>query len=56
MIQSRHLYPLFSDLIEAQKRSVLSFFEKGIIEEFELFSHVAGKNLFMIFHGYKFRA
>jgi len=54
MIQSRHLYPLFSDLIEAQKRSVLSFFEKGIIEEFELFSHVAGKNLFMIFHGYKF--
>ena len=54
MIQSRHLYPIFSDLIEAQKKSVLSFLEKGILEEFELFSHVTGKHLFMVFHGSKF--
>ena len=54
MKQSRHQYPLFSDLIEAQKKSVLSFFEKGILEEFELFSYVQGKNVAMIFHGSKF--
>ena len=54
MKQSPHQYPLFSDLIEAQKKSVLSFFEKGILEEFELFSYVQGKNIAMIFHGSKF--
>jgi len=41
MIQSCHTYPLFSDLIEAQKKSVLSFLEKGIVEEFELFSYIS---------------
>ena len=56
MIQSHHLYPFFPDLIENQRRSVQSFWEKGMLEEFELFSYILGKkkNLQMILHGSNF--
>lgn len=56
MIQSRHFYPLFPDLLENQKKSVNRFWSQGLVEEFELFSYVSGKkkNLYMIFHGAKF--
>jgi DNA-directed RNA polymerase beta subunit len=56
MIQSHHLYPLFPDLLTSQKKSVQSFWEKGVLEEFELFSYIIGKkkNLQMILHGSKF--
>lgn len=33
-------HPFFPDLLENQRRSVHSFFEKGILEELELFSYV----------------
>ena len=56
MIKSHHLYPFFPDLIENQRRSVQYFWEKGLLEEFELFSYILGKkkNLQMILHGSKF--
>ena len=56
MIKSHHLYPFFPDLIENQRRSVQSFWEKGMLEEFELFSYILGKkkNLQMILHGSNF--
>ena len=56
MIQSHHLYPLFPDLLTSQKKSVQLFWEKGVLEEFELFSYIIGKkkNLQMILHGSKF--
>ena len=56
MIKSHHLYPFFPDLIENQRRSVQCFWEKGLLEEFELFSYILGKkkNLQMILHGSKF--
>ena len=56
MIKSHHLYPFFPDLLENQRRSVQYFWEKGLLEEFELFSYILGKkkNLQMILHGSKF--
>ena len=56
MIKSHHLYPFFPDLIENQRRSVQCFWEKGLLEEFELFSYILGKkkNFQMILHGSKF--
>lgn len=56
MIKSHHSYPFFPDLIENQRRSVQYFWEKGLLEEFELFSYILGKkkNLQMIFHGSNF--
>ncbi len=56
MIKSHHSYPFFPDLIENQRRSVQYFWEKGLLEEFELFSYILGKkkNLQMIFHGSDF--
>ena len=56
MIKSHHLYPFFPDLIENQRRSVQCFWEKGLLEEFELFSYILGKkkNLQMILHGSQF--
>ena len=49
-------YPFFPDLIENQIRSLQTFWEKGLHEEFELFSHIIGKkkNLQMILHGSEF--
>lgn len=35
-------HPLFPDLLENQRRSVQYFFEKGILEELELFSYLGG--------------
>nr|YP_002601004.1 beta subunit of RNA polymerase [Monomastix sp. OKE-1]ACK36867.1 beta subunit of RNA polymerase [Monomastix sp. OKE-1] len=42
MIDSFHKYPLFPDLLENQRRSVRSFWEKGILDELQLFSTIIG--------------
>ena len=44
MIDSLHKYPLFPDLLENQKRSLEYFWEKGILEELELFSYLSRTN------------
>ena len=44
MIDSLHKYPLFPDLLENQKQSVQFFWEKGILEELELFSYLSRSN------------
>ena len=44
MIDSLHKYPLFPDLLENQRRSVQYFWEKGILEELELFSYLSRSN------------
>ena len=41
MIDSFHTYPLFPDLLENQKQSVHFFWEKGILDELELFSFLS---------------
>jgi DNA-directed RNA polymerase beta subunit len=38
-------HPFFPDLLENQRRSVHSFFEKGILDELELFSYVGSGGL-----------
>jgi len=45
----------FPDFVENQKKSVNSFWTNGLVEEFELFSSVAGKKkkLHMIFSGFQ---
>jgi DNA-directed RNA polymerase subunit beta len=40
-------YPLFPDLIENQRKSMHTFWEKGILEEFALFSYVTGKKKYL---------
>jgi DNA-directed RNA polymerase beta subunit len=42
MIDSFHKYPIFPDLLENQRRSIRFFWEKGILDELELFSTLIG--------------
>ena len=42
MLDSFHKYPLFPDLLENQRRSIKFFWEKGILDELELFSTIIG--------------
>jgi len=60
-LNSKKLHPQselklqFPDFVENQKKSVNSFWTDGLVEEFELFSSVAGKKkkLHMIFSGFQ---
>ena len=52
-MQQNHLSPIFPDLIENQRKSMHSFWEKGILDEFALFSYITGKKKYLeiILHG-----